>query len=103
MTRLGKVNAPTIADRADTATTAAAIAQRVKLRAEFTPAAGGAFTHGTTLESTLIPAPLSLGLTTAASSAALIAACTAIQDYVNSLDTLVNRMVYTMELNGLTS
>lgn len=96
-------NPPTIVSRADSAETAVAITERLKMRAAFTPTAGGAFTHGTTVQSTLIPALLSLGITTTSSSGQLIAATTAMQDQINAIDEVMNRIVYTLEANGLTS
>lgn len=85
--------------------TALAIAERIKQRTLvlFDPTAGGAFDHGTTTVSTAIPPLVVLGLTTSVTSGNLIVATTTLEDRVNVLDKLINRVVYTLEANGLTS
>lgn len=85
---------------------AAAFAQAERTRRAsdpYAPVAGRQFTHMTTIESTLIPPALGLGITTNISSGALIAVTTAIETRCDSLVTLINRIVYILEVNGMTS
>jgi hypothetical protein len=71
--------------------------------AAFTPVPGGAFTHLTTQIETTIPTTLVLSVTTAVTSGALIIATTKLEQRVNDLLLLFNRVVYTLQSNGLTS
>lgn len=79
---------------ADVQKTALAIAQRYRGTGDstFVPTASGAFDHGTTSVSTTIPAALS---TTTISTQA--------QDRINQNTQLINRVVYILEANGMTS
>lgn len=90
---------------ADGQAVALAGVERARLQATvpFDPTASGAFDHATTAESTLIPAALAVGLSTTSSSGQLIIATTTIVDRLATLTGLLNRVVYTLEANGMTS
>lgn len=82
--------------------TALAIAQRAN-NDLFAATAGGAFDHATTAVSTTIPAALNTGITSTSSLLQLIAASTAEQDRINQNTQLINRVVYILEANGMTT
>lgn len=102
------------------AKTAAAVAERLRsvTWSTFDPAAAGAFVHATTAVSTLIPALLLLGatsissavegsfnlaITTTSPSSDMFAAVIALANRANTLELLLNRVVYTLEANGMTT
>lgn len=97
-------NPPTIRSVETSEATAIAQVERMRRSGDpFHPTAGGAFTHATTVQSTLIPADLVLGLTTSVSSGGLIIATTSLEDRINLLAHTLNKVVYILELNGQTS
>lgn len=87
--------------------TAAAIAQRLNLVSSstaFEPTANGTFTHGTTaVESTIASSAVFPTITSTLVTSDLGQACANLQNLVISAFKLVNRVVYTLEANGMTS
>lgn len=67
------------------------------------PGAGVAFTHLSTVVETTIDVALSLGMTTAVTSAAVIIATTKLQDSVNNAMNLINNITYILKANSLSS
>lgn len=85
--------------------TALAIAERLGSVgfSTFGPTAGGAFTHATTEVSTLVGLEANSSFTTSMTSGALIIATSAMQDQINLNRHLINRIVYVLEANGMTT
>jgi hypothetical protein len=77
----------------------------VFLTSAYEPTPAGAFTHLTTHIETTIPATLVQPFTsaTAMTSNAVVVACAAMVDQMNTTLLVLNRMAYTLESNGLTS
>jgi hypothetical protein len=85
------------------------VLRRARLRVDaaaadaFEPVANVDFTHLSSAVESTIPAALVLGLTTATSSGALIAATIALGDRMNILQNLINQVTYVLSTNGLSS
>lgn len=77
----------------------------VFLTSAYEPTPAGAFTHLTTHVETTIPTTLVQPFTsaTAMTSNAVVAACAAMVDQMNTTLLVMNRIAYTLESNGLTS
>lgn len=84
--------------------TAAAIAQRVASATEFSPNAVGTFTHATTAIETTIGSTASFPvITSTLVTSDLGAACASLETEVSNTRKLLNRVVYILEANGMTS
>lgn len=84
--------------------TAAAIAQRAANAVAFSPTASGVFTHGTTAVETTIGSTGSFPvITSTLVTSDLGAACATLEGEVANSRKLLNRVVYILEANGMTS
>lgn len=83
--------------------TALAIGQRAASATIFTPTPTGPFDHGTTMVATRISSDVASALTTSSTVADLLTASSGLQTQINSLWHAINRVVYDLEANGLTS
>lgn len=99
-------NPPTIASVADTPETAVAITERLKrvTREAFEPTVVGTFTHLMTgVESTIGSSGSFPTITSTLAASDLGAACASLELEVLANRKLVNRVVYILEANGMTS